>query len=257
MFIAKVNGNIVSAGPDWYAQTTFDWSNPKWPSEKDTRQLKKIKNFADTVVEPPTTPYAKLICVGRNYVAHAKELGNEVPKEPLLFLKPPSAVIGNHGKVILPKESQQVEHEVELVVVIGKRGKMIPERKTADYVLGYTIGLDITARDLQKKDSTWFRGKGYDTFAPIGPWIAGDVNLDNCHISLSVNGEVRQSGNTSDMIFKVPFLLSYISQIVTLEPGDLVFTGTPEGVGKISAGDTIVAQIDQIGTLKVSVAPAA
>ncbi|WP_457753074.1 fumarylacetoacetate hydrolase family protein [Thermococcus sp.] len=202
---------------------------------------------------------SKIICLGRNYAEHAKELGHEVPKEPVIFLKPPSALIGPNQTIILPRKSKEVHHEVELAVIIGKRGKNIPRERAMDHVLGYTILLDITARDLQweakRKGLPWTVAKGFDTFAPIGPRIVPKEELDpgDLEIGLKVNGEVRQLSRTGKMIFKIPEIIEYISSIMTLEKGDIIATGTPEGVGPLRHGDTVEAWIGGIGVLKENV----
>ena len=196
----------------------------------------------------PVKP-SKIICVGRNYVAHAKEHGAEVPDVPLLFLKPPSAVIGPGEKIILPPQSQQVEHEAELVVVIGKRGRWITPEEATMHVLGFTVGNDVTARDLQRKDHQWTRAKGFDTFCPVGPWIETDFDPADALVSCYVNGEMRQMASTRDMVFSVRQLIAYASSVMTLEPGDLLFTGTPAGVGPLHAGDWVEASVEGIGAL--------
>lgn len=199
---------------------------------------------------------SKIVAVGRNYLAHAEEMGSSVPEKPVLFLKPPSAIIGPNSTIILPSQSRRVEHEVELAVIIGKKAKNVEIDSVMNYVYGYTIILDITARDLQaeakKKGLPWSVSKGFDTFAPIGPRIVprDDIDPSSLHIWLKVNGELRQDGNTKDMIFSVPFLVSYISKIMTLKPGDIIATGTPAGVGPLENGDFVEAGIDGIGTLK-------
>jgi 2-keto-4-pentenoate hydratase/2-oxohepta-3-ene-1,7-dioic acid hydratase in catechol pathway len=198
---------------------------------------------------PPVTP-TKILCVGRNYRAHAEELGNEVPKEPLLFFKPPSALLPPGGTVELPAASERVEHEAELGVVIGRRLRDASEREAREAIFGLTCVDDVTARDLQKKDVQFTRGKGFDTFCPVGPFLTTDIDPDDLSISLLVNGERRQEGRTSQMIWNVPALLSYASAIMTLEPGDLVCTGTPAGVGPIQAGDEVVIEIEGLGTLR-------
>lgn len=198
----------------------------------------------------------KIICLGRNYANHAREMKSQVPEEPIIFLKPPSSLIGPDEYIILPKKSKNVHHEVELAVIIGKGGKNIEVKDAMSHVLGYTILLDITARDLQdeakKRGLPWTLAKGFDTFAPIGPRVmpAGEMDPHNLEIGLKVNGEIRQKGNTRDMIFRVPEIISYISQIMTLEPGDIIATGTPAGVGKIEDGDEIEAWIEGIGVLR-------
>jgi 2-keto-4-pentenoate hydratase/2-oxohepta-3-ene-1,7-dioic acid hydratase in catechol pathway len=204
----------------------------------------------------PATP-SKIVCVGRNYAAHAKELGNPMPSEPMLFLKPPSAVIAAEEYVEIPAASQRVEHEAELAVVIGKRMHNVPENAALTFVAGYTCGFDITARDLQKKDVQFTRGKGFDTFCPLGPELVVDLDPLALDVTCTVNGVLRQHGNTREMAFPVAMVLSYISHIMTLEPGDVVLTGTPEGVGPLTDGDTVEMHIAGIAPLRVQVRNAA
>ena len=196
----------------------------------------------------PVLP-GKIICVGRNYAAHAREHNAEVPEVPLLFLKPPSSVIGPGEAILLPPQSQQVEHEAELVAVIGKRGRWISPEQAMDHVLGYTVGNDVTARDLQRRDGQWTRGKGFDTFCPLGPWIETDFDSADALISCHVNGEMRQMGSTRDMVFSVRQLIAFASSIMTLEVGDVLFTGTPSGVSPLQPGDTVEINIEGIGSL--------
>lgn len=204
--------------------------------------------IAELKLLPPCTP-SKIICVGRNYVEHAKELGNEIPKTPLLFFKPPSAVIANGEQIFLPPQSAQVEHEAELVVVIGQRAKNVIAETAKEYIFGYTIGNDITARDLQKTDGQWTRAKGFDTFCPFGPWIDTDFDASDAVVTCRVNGQMRQMASTRDMLFSVSTLIAYISSIMTLEPGDLIFTGTPAGVGTLKTGDVVDVEIEGLGKL--------
>jgi 2-keto-4-pentenoate hydratase/2-oxohepta-3-ene-1,7-dioic acid hydratase in catechol pathway len=211
--------------------------------KKTTIPLKDVRLLA------PTVP-SKIVCVGRNYVDHAKELGNEVPKVPLIFLKAPSSVIADGEAVVLPPQSTQVEHEGELVAVIGKRGRNVTAESAKDYILGYTIGNDVTARDLQKTDGQWTRAKGFDTFCPFGPWIDTDFDPSDALITCRVNGQMRQLSSTRDMVFNIGVLIAYISSVMTLEPGDLVFTGTPAGVGVLKPGDVVEVEIDGLGVLK-------
>lgn len=200
-------------------------------------------------LEVPATP-TKIVCVGRNYADHAKELGNDVPTEPLLFLKPPSALLADGGAVQYPHHmSALVHHEVELGVVIGRTCKAVREEDASSYILGYTLINDVTARDLQRKDVQFTRGKGFDTFCPTGPWVDTDFVPGSQRISLTVNGEVRQDGHLDQMIFPVARLVSFISQVMTLERGDLIATGTPSGVGPIGPGDVVVLSIDDLATL--------
>jgi 2-keto-4-pentenoate hydratase/2-oxohepta-3-ene-1,7-dioic acid hydratase in catechol pathway len=196
----------------------------------------------------PSQP-SKIVCVGRNYSEHAKELGNEVPRAPLIFLKPPSSIINPGDTILLPPQSQQVEHEAELVAVIGKRGKNILPEQAREYILGYTVGNDITARDLQKPDGQWTRAKGFDTFCSFGPWIDTDFDITDALITCKVSGQPRQMASTRDMIFNVGKVVAFISSVMTLEPGDLVFTGTPAGVGPLRDGDVVEVDIDGLGVL--------
>lgn len=187
---------------------------------------------------------SKIVCIGRNYAEHARELGNAVPDaEPLFFLKPPSSLIGNGDTIILPSQSQQVEHEGEIGVIIGKTLRNATEAEAAAAISGIVALNDVTARDLQKKDSQWTRAKGFDTFCAVGPVYTGPVDLGNIEVITRVNGVVKQQGNSSQMAFSIPFCLAYISSIMTLEPGDLVATGTPAGVGRLSSGDEVEVEV--------------
>jgi len=196
----------------------------------------------------PVLP-SKIVCIGRNYVAHAKEHDADVPDLPLIFLKPPTTIIGPGDRVVLPPQSQQVEHEGELVVVIGKQARWVPPEQALEYVLGYTIGNDVTARDLQMRDGQWTRGKGFDTFAPLGPWIETEFDPADALVTCTVNGEMRQMASTRDMVFGVRQLIAFISSIMTLHPGDLIYTGTPAGVGPLLPGDVVEVSIEGIGKL--------
>ena len=200
----------------------------------------------------PVKP-TKILCIGRNYAAHARELGHEVPSEPLLFLKPPSALLGPGGAVALPPESARVEHEAELAVVIGRRSKNVPKESALAHVYGYACACDVTARDLQKKDVQFTRAKGFDTFCPIGPWIETDLDPAAVSVKCRVSGATRQDGTTSHMIFDVPTLIAYASRMMTLEPGDVILTGTPEGVGPLVDGDTLEVEVGGVGALKLRV----
>jgi 2-keto-4-pentenoate hydratase/2-oxohepta-3-ene-1,7-dioic acid hydratase in catechol pathway len=205
---------------------------------------------------PPVTP-SKIICVGRNYREHAQELGNEVPAEPLLFFKPPSALLAPNGVVRMPLASQRVDYEGELAIVLARRAcKLATDAGWRSYVRGYTIANDVTARDLQKKDGQWTRAKGFDTFCPIGPFISDEVDpLAGLTVETRVDGELRQRGSTLDFIFPIPALLSYITSAITLEPGDLLLTGTPSGVGPVQAGQCVEVAIPGLGTLSNTFAP--
>ena len=206
----------------------------------------------DVELLAPCQP-SKIVCVGLNYVEHANELKMKLPLEPILFLKPPSAVIGPGAEIVVPKSSERVDYEGELGVVIGKRCKAIAADEAKKYVLGYTCFNDVTARDLQQKDGQWTRAKSFDTFAPFGPWIAC-IDPSDADIKTRVNGEVKQSSNTADLIFGVPKLVEFISNVMTLEPGDIIATGTPPGVGRLEKGDVVEVEIEGIGVLKNKVA---
>lgn len=197
---------------------------------------------------PPTTP-SKIICIGRNYAAHAKEHDAEVPEIPLIFLKPPTSLIGQSQKIVLPPQSAQIEHEAELAIVIGKPGRWITPEDALSHVFGYTIANDVTARDLQRSDGQWTRAKGFDTFCPVGPWLETEFDPTDAVITCHVNGEMRQMASTRDMIFTVRQLIAFSSSVMTLEQGDLLLTGTPAGVSPLNDGDTVEVSIEGIGTL--------
>lgn len=199
---------------------------------------------------PPVVP-SKIVCVGRNYSEHAKELGNEVPKEPLLFLKAPSAIILDDEPIILPIQSEQVEHEGELGVVIGRSCKDLTEKDDPlEYVLGYVCLNDVTARDLQRKDVQFTRAKSFDTLCPISRFIETDLDVSDIRVTTKVNGVIKQDARTSQMVFPVPFLIRYISSQMTLNAGDIIATGTPAGVSKLNDGDVCVIEIEGIGILR-------
>ena len=198
---------------------------------------------------PPVVP-SKIVCVGRNYAEHAKELGNEAPAEPLLFFKPPSALLAPGGRSSVPPSSQRVDFEGELAIVVGREAKDVKADRWRDYVLGFTCANDVTARDLQKKDVQFTRGKGFDTFLPLGPCIETDLDPSRSRIATRVNGEIRQDGRTSQMIFPLGFLFEFITAIMTLLPGDVILTGTPAGVGPLEAGDVVEVEIQGIGVLR-------
>lgn len=199
----------------------------------------------------PVRP-SKIICVGRNYRAHAAELGNEVPQEPLLFFKPPSALLASGQRILRPKLSQRTDYEGELGVVVGRRcHKLPPDADVRSYILGYTAVNDFTARDLQKKDGQWTRAKGFDTFCPVGPLVTNEVDpWAGVTVETRVNGQVRQHGNTQDFIFPLDLIIRYAANVMTLVPGDLIATGTPEGVGPAVAGDVVEVTVKGVGTLR-------
>lgn len=205
---------------------------------------------ADVRLLSPILP-SKVVCVGRNYAEHAAEHGSEVPKEPLLFLKPSTSVIGPGDAIRLPAQSKQVEHEAELAVVIGASGaRRIDRSGAASAIFGYTCGNDVTARDLQRSDGQWTRAKGFDSFCPLGPWIDTAVDVSDAEVRCEVNEEVRQLGRTKDMVFDVATLISYVSHIMTLLPGDVILTGTPAGVSPLNDGDICTVRIGGLGELR-------
>jgi 2-keto-4-pentenoate hydratase/2-oxohepta-3-ene-1,7-dioic acid hydratase in catechol pathway len=206
--------------------------------------------LSEATLLPPVSP-SKIVCVGRNYREHAAELGNEVPAEPLLFFKPPSSLLPPGGQVRRPRVSKRVDFEGELGVVIAKKcHKLAADEDVRPYILGYTCVNDVTARDLQKKDGQFTRGKGFDTFCPVGPLVTNEIDpWSGIGVETKVNGSVRQQGNTRDFIFPLDAIIRYISQVMTLMPGDLIPTGTPQGVGPVVAGDIMEVTVEGIGTL--------
>lgn len=216
------------------------------------RRLETSIPLKSVTLLPPVEP-GKIICLGRNYVEHAREQGAEVPESPLIFLKAQTALIADHEEIRLPIQSEQVEHEAELVVVIGKKGRWIPVEQALQYVFGYTIGNDVTARDLQHKDGQWTRSKSFDTFCPVGPWIETELDASDTLITCRVNSELRQMASTREMVFTVPQIVAYISTVMTLLPGDLIFTGTPAGIGPLVNGDEVEVEIEGIGILRNTV----
>jgi 2-keto-4-pentenoate hydratase/2-oxohepta-3-ene-1,7-dioic acid hydratase in catechol pathway len=221
-------------------------SSTPWESAHETTE--KVALSAAKLLAPVSP--TKIVCVGRNYRAHAAELGNDVPPEPLLFFKPPSSIIGPDDMIELPSASSHVDHEAELGVVIGSRARNVSVNQALDHVFGYTCVNDVTARDLQKKDGQWARAKGFDTFCPVGPFLVTDLDPTTVGVRCRIDETLRQDGNTRDMIFSVRQLVAYISAIMTLEPGDLIATGTPHGVGALAHGDVVHVEIDGIGVLR-------
>jgi len=249
--IALKNGSVV------FARIEGDIAEPlsaaPWADGVPQSGERARVPFDPAMLRCPVTP-SKILCIGRNYAAHAKELGNDVPAEPLLFLKPPSALLDPEGTVVLPPESERVEHEAELGVVIGKRCRAVSREDALAYVFGFTCANDVTARDLQRKDGQWSRAKGFDSFCPVGPWIETELDLHSVPVRCRVNGVTRQDGLTSNMIFDVPTLIAYTSRMMTLEAGDLLITGTPEGVAPIAEGDVMEVEVGGIGVLRNKVA---
>jgi 2-keto-4-pentenoate hydratase/2-oxohepta-3-ene-1,7-dioic acid hydratase in catechol pathway len=202
---------------------------------------------------PPSTP-SKIVCIGRNYLEHAKEMNNEAPKEPLIFLKPPSSVIAPDEPIVIPSISRRVDYEGELAVIIGSRCRnLLRDEEISPYILGYTCLNDVTARDLQKLDLQFTRGKGFDTFCPCGPVIETSLDLAGATVETFLNGTRKQYGHTSEMIFSLDVIIRFIAQVMTLEPGDVISTGTPAGVGSLTAGDVVEVSVSGVGTLRNSV----
>ena len=239
-----------------------DGSRQAWGVVEEDRTVRRATGTPFVDLEPggrvgsldeiqllaPVAP-SKIICVGRNYREHAAELGNPVPEEPLLFLKPPSAIVAAGDDVIYPALSRRVDHEAELVVVIGRTAHRVGSSDAWSVVGGYTCGNDVTARDIQKSDGQWTRGKGFQTFCPLGPWVETDFDPSDVRIKCTVNGDTRQDGRTGAMIFDIPYLIEYISRFCRLEPGDVIMTGTPEGVGPVEVGDAMTVQVEGLGSL--------
>lgn len=234
--------------------TSFGWLNEnevgliEGDIFSEYRRLETELSVDRVKILTPVAP-GKIICVARNYEEHAREHQVEIPEYPMIFLKPPSAVIGDGDAIRIPPQSKQVEHEAELAVVMRKTGKWIAPEDVNSHILGYTIANDVSARDLQYKDGQWTRAKGFDTFCPLGPWIETEIDPSDLMISCRVNGDLRQMSSTKEMIFPVNQIVSYISTIMTLEPGDVVLTGTPAGVDKLESGDRVEISIEGIGVL--------
>jgi 2-keto-4-pentenoate hydratase/2-oxohepta-3-ene-1,7-dioic acid hydratase in catechol pathway len=209
-----------------------------------------VAGIDEVVLLAPCEP-SKIVAVGRNYAAHAAEHGADVPSEPLIFLKPPSAVIGPGEPIVYPARlSQHVEHEAELAVVIGRRARHVPRDEAFSFVLGYTCGNDVTARDLQRRDGQWSRAKGFDTFCPLGPWIETDLDITDLGVRGWVNGQLQQDGRTKDLVFPLDELIAYATAVMTLEPGDVILTGTPAGVSPLQPGDRVAVEVEGIGVLE-------
>lgn len=215
----------------------------------DYKVTDETVSVGDVKLLAPTEP-SKVVCIGLNYVDHAKEVNLEIPKEPLIFLKPNTTVIATGDDVIYPEQTNHVEYEAELGIVIGKKTKNIEKEEAKEAIFGYTIANDVTARDLQFSDGQWTRGKSFDTFCPIGPGIVRDIDPSNLNITLHVNGELKQNSNTKNLIFDVEYIVSYVSKVMTLLPGDVIITGTPYGVGPVEPGDEMVVRIDGLGELR-------
>ena len=212
--------------------------------QEETFALEEIRLLA------PVLPRSKVVCVGKNYADHAAEMGGEVPSEPIIFIKPNTSVIGPNEIIQWPNTSERIDHEAELAVVISKICKEVPREKVNDVIFGYTLANDVTARDLQKKDGQWTRAKSFDTFCPLGPWIDTDFRPGNQMISAHVDGKLKQSAPLSDMVFDVPFIIEFVTKVMTLLPGDVILTGTPSGIGAMNPGGEVVVSIDGLGSLR-------
>jgi 2-keto-4-pentenoate hydratase/2-oxohepta-3-ene-1,7-dioic acid hydratase in catechol pathway len=230
--ITEINCSMVEA-----------FNNTEQFSEQGRYNLNEVKLL------PPLLP-SKIVCVGLNYIDHARELNMELPDEPVIFIKPSTGVIGHLDPIIYPSSSKQVDYEVEIAVVISKKAHQVKKEDVDDYIGGYTILNDVTARDLQNKDVQWTRAKSFNTFCPIGPCIQTKLDPSNQKISLKLNGEIKQDSNTKNMIFSAQELVKFISDIMTLNPGDIISTGTPPGVGPMNIGDIVEAEVEEIGVLK-------
>ena len=221
-------------------------SDPLYRSAQFTGEKLQL---ADVRLLAPVIPRSKVVCVGRNYAAHAEELGNDVPEQPLIFLKPNTSVIGPRDGIVYPEQTNDLHFEGELAIVIGRIVRDLPKERVNEAIFGYTIANDVTARDLQKSDGQWARAKGYDTFCPLGPWISTELDASDLRVTTELNGEPKQDGRTSQFIFDIPEVLAYITSFTTLLPGDVVLTGTPAGVGPMLPGDEVSVTVEGIGTL--------
>jgi 2-keto-4-pentenoate hydratase/2-oxohepta-3-ene-1,7-dioic acid hydratase in catechol pathway len=231
-----IDGTVYAWEGDLFASTEFVPGDP-------------VGAVEDLELAPSIAQPSKLVCIGRNYAAHAAEHHAEVPEEPMLFFKPPSAIIAPGQPIQFQTSWGRVDHEAELVVIIGKTARNVSRENALDYVFGYTCANDVSARDYQKKDNQWGRAKGFDTFCPLGAWINTDLDPSDLAIRCTVNGETRQDSRTSNMVFDVPALIAFISGVMTLVPGDLILTGTPSGVSQLFDGDVVTVEIEGIGTL--------
>ena len=205
--------------------------------------------MSDVRLLAPVIPRSKVIGIGKNYAAHAAEMGGDVPSEPLMFIKPNTSVAGPSDPVFYPRQSSEVHYEGELAVVIGRICRDVPPDRVGDVVYGYTVGNDVTARDLQRTDVQFTRAKGFDSFCPLGPWIETELDTSDLRVTTHLNGDLMQDGSTKDMVFDVPALVAYVSSVMTLLPGDVILTGTPEGVGPMEVGDEVEVSISGIGNL--------
>ncbi len=242
-----VTGDVDDYGiPDEESLVTVLAGDPLYVGLQPTDEQLRL---SDARLLSPVLPRSKVVGIGRNYAAHAAEMGSELPDEPLMFLKPNTSVVGPGDPVFYPRQTQELHYEGELAVVIGRICRDVPKEKYADVIHGYTVGNDVTARDLQRKDGQFTRAKGFDSFCPLGPWIETDLDVSDLRVQTFLNGEVKQDGRTSDLIFDVPTLIAHVTSVMTLLPGDVILTGTPEGVGPMNAGDEVEVSIQGIGNL--------
>ncbi len=251
-----VTGDVDSFGQPADDTVVVELSgDPMYVGMKPTQTEHRL---SDVRLLAPVIPRSKVVAIGRNYAAHAAELGNEVPEEPLMFLKPNTSVIGPGDPIFYPRQTQNLHFEGELAVVIGRICRDIPPEQATDVIYGYTIGNDVTARDLQKKDVQFTRAKGFDSFCPLGPWIETDLDpqdfADGVAVQTFLNGDVKQDGSTKDLIFDIPTLVAHVTSVMTLLPGDVILTGTPAGVGPMEVGDEVEVSIARIGSLTNRVA---
>jgi 2-keto-4-pentenoate hydratase/2-oxohepta-3-ene-1,7-dioic acid hydratase in catechol pathway len=247
---------VVSGDLDQFGQPADDsvvvelTGDPLYAGIQPTQTEHRL---ADVRLLAPVIPRSKVVAIGRNYAAHAAELGNDVPEEPLMFLKPNTSVVGPGDQVFYPPQTERLDYEGELAVVIGRICRDVPPEQATDVIFGYTIANDVTARDLQKKDGQWTRAKGFDSFCPLGPWIETDLDpqafADGVSIQTHLNGDLVQDGSTKDLIFDIPTLVAYITSVMTLLPGDVILTGTPDGIGPMQPGDEVEVSIDGLGAL--------
>jgi 2-keto-4-pentenoate hydratase/2-oxohepta-3-ene-1,7-dioic acid hydratase in catechol pathway len=242
-----VTGDVDDYGiPDEDSLITVLAGDPLYVGLQPTDQQLRL---ADARLLSPVLPRSKVVGIGRNYAAHAAEMGNDLPDEPLMFLKPNTSVVGPGDPVFYPRQTQELHYEGELAVVIGRICRDVPKEKYADVIHGYTVGNDVTARDLQRSDVQFTRAKGFDSFCPLGPWIETELDVSDVRVRTYLNGDLKQDGTTKDMIFDVPTLVAQISSVMTLLPGDVILTGTPEGVGPMQVGDEVEVSISGIGNL--------
>ena len=242
-----VTGDVDDFGiPDEDSLITALAGDPLYVGLQPTDEQVRL---ADARLLSPVLPRSKVVGIGRNYAAHAAEMGNDLPDEPLMFLKPNTSVVGPGDPIFYPRQTENLHYEGELAVVIGRICRDVPKEKYADVIHGYTVGNDVTARDLQSKDGQFTRAKGFDSFCPLGPWVETDLDVSDLRVQTFLNGEVKQDGRTSDLIFDVPTLIAHVTSVMTLLPGDVILTGTPEGVGPMNAGDEVEISIQGIGNL--------